>query len=145
MAAPNHETPPARRPALVRAETQAAPLWSGQTESAQPWLEPYQAAQPATPDEGYDAPYDSYPAAPEQSPEQYGTGAADQQPGETYAEQNWAPYSPGQDQHGQSTPAWDAPTWGRPAPPAAAGGGGQQQTPPTNDPFTAWDDLWGKR
>ncbi|PUB23931.1 hypothetical protein C8K30_11071 [Promicromonospora sp. AC04] len=140
--APSYETPAA--PAQPwSGQNAAAPLWSGQTESAQPWLEPYQAAQPATPDEGYDAPHDSYPAAPEQPSEQYGTGAADQQSGGT-AEQNWAPYSPGQDQHGQSAPVWDAPTWGRPAPPAAAGGG-QKQTPPTNDPFTAWDDLWGKR
>jgi hypothetical protein len=129
----------------------SAPLWSGQTESAQPWLEPYQAPQPAPPAEGYDAPHDTaYPAATEQ----YGTGATDQQHGGPYAEQGWAPYSTnpssavlgtgGQDLHGQVVPTWDTPSWGGQTPTAAAGGR-QQPTPPTEDPFTAWDDLWGKR
>jgi hypothetical protein len=124
----------------------SAPLWSGQTESAQPWLEPYQATQPAPHAEGYDAPSDpAYPAAPEQ----YGTAAADQQPGGSYADQGWAPYSTnqssgGQDPLGQVAPTWGTPSWGGRTPPAAAGGN-QRQNPPTEDPFTAWDDLWGKR
>ena len=134
----------------------SAPLWSGQTESAQPWLESYQASQPAPPAEGYDAPHDPvYPAVPEQ----YGTGASDQQPGGPYTEQSWGPYSAdpssavqgsaiqssgGQDLHGQAMPTWDTPSWGGQTPTAAASGR-QQPTPPTEDPFTAWDDLWGKR
>ncbi|MFJ3403088.1 T6SS immunity protein Tdi1 domain-containing protein [Promicromonospora sp. NPDC090134] len=128
-------------------ESPAAPLWTGQTESAQPWLEPHQPAQPATPPGGYDAPYDQdYPAAPG-----YGTGTSGEQPGATYGQQHWAPYDTaqdtgqgtaqggGQEQPGQAAPVWDAPAWGGQAP-----AGGQQQNRHTDEAFTAWDDLWGR-
>jgi hypothetical protein len=137
----------------------AAP-WQGQTGSAQPWPEPGQVPQPPAPPavapERYDAPYDGpYPAAAEQ----YGAVAADQQPGAPYAEQSWGPYDAGQDagaqdagghtQPSESEPTWGTPTWGSTGwggqAPAVAASGGPQQTPSTDDPFTAWDDLWGKR
>ncbi|WP_369370647.1 T6SS immunity protein Tdi1 domain-containing protein [Promicromonospora sp. Populi] len=127
------------------AQQQSAPMWSGQTEAAQQWQEP-DHREPAA--EGYEAQYDaSYPAA-----EPY--GAADQQPAGPYGQQDWVAYGAdpdeaGQDQHGQAGPAWDSPTWGAPAwggqAPAVAAGGSPQQPPRADDPFTAWDDLWGKR
>lgn len=123
--------------------TASAPLWSGQTQSAQPWLEPHQAA-PASPAGGYDALHDPHPAAPDP----YRSGAADQQPDAPHAEQGWASYitdpGTGQDQYGQALPTWNTPSWGGQTP-SVATGGNQHLTPPTNDPFTAWDDLWGKR
>lgn len=45
---------------------------------------------------------------------------------------------------GWADPGWANPGWGTQAP-AVAAGGGPQQAPRTDDPFTAWDDLWGKR
>lgn len=122
-------------------EHQAAPLWTGQTESAQPWSDQHQPAQPPTPPGGYDAPYDQdYPAAPG-----YGTGTSGEQPGAAYGQQPWAPYGTAQDsvqeQPGQTAPAWDAPAWGGQAPAT----GGQQQNRLTDEAFTAWDDLWGRR
>jgi hypothetical protein len=119
--------------------------WSGQTEAAQPWLEPHQTAQPATPPGGYDAArYDqAYPAAPEP----YGTAPAAEEPAQ-YDQQHWAPHGAAQDSapdpFGRPAPVWDAPAWGG-QPQAPAGGGGHQQAPHTEDAFTAWDDLWGKR
>lgn len=136
----------------------SAPLWSGQTEAAQQWPEPSQAAQPETPFDGYAATYDTaYPAA-----EQYGAGVADQQPAAPPAQQDWLAYDGDQglgrhgtggtgheDQHGQAAPAWNSPVWGSPTwggpASAVAAGGSPQQAPRTEDPFTAWDDLWGKR
>ncbi|MFI6427257.1 T6SS immunity protein Tdi1 domain-containing protein [Promicromonospora sp. NPDC050880] len=44
---------------------------------------------------------------------------------------------------GWADPGWANPGWGAQAP-AVAAGGSPQQAPPA-DPFTAWDDLWGKR
>ena len=139
----DHEAPGHTVPSWS-GQNPSAPLWSGQTDSAQPWLEPHPAT-PAPPAGGYDALNDPYPSAPEP----YGTGAADQPPGGPYAEQGWAPYTTGQggarDQHGQqAVPTWDTPSWGGQAPSVAAGGP-QHQALPTDDPFTAWDDLWGKR
>src|SRR5690606_24057938 len=54
--------------------------------------------------------------------------AEDDRPGSGWGEQGW------------SAPAW--PGWGGQEPAVAAGGA--QQAPPA-DPFTAWDDLWGRR
>ncbi|MFD6445490.1 T6SS immunity protein Tdi1 domain-containing protein [Promicromonospora sp. NPDC060204] len=134
-------------------EYQAAPLWTGQTESAQPWAEPHQPAQPATPPGGYDAPYDQgYPAAAG-----YGTSTSGEQPGAPYdQQQHWAAYDTAQgagqadaqgggpgggpEQPGQAAPVWDTPAWGGQAP-----AGGQQQNRHTDEAFTAWDDLWGRR
>lgn len=109
--------------------------WSGQTETAQPWPEPGQAHELATPLDRYAAQYDpAYPAA-----EQYGTGPGDQWAGGSDAPRDWLPYnnaqgSGGQDHRGQAGPTWNSPSWGSPL-----------QAPRTDDPFTAWDDLWGKR
>lgn len=145
-------------------------LWSGQAEvAAQEWPEPSQPARFGVPMEEYAAPHDaSYPAA-----EQYGPGVAEQQTGGAHAQQGWFPYgtdhatdgqadagrtdsshaNTGQDQYGQAGPAWSSPvwsnptwaspTWGAQAPAVAASGSPQQA--PADDPFTAWDDLWGKR
>jgi hypothetical protein len=131
--------------------------WSGQTETAQQWPEPSRAHELATPLDGYAAEYDpAHPAA-----EQYGTGPGDQWTGGSDAPQGWLPYSNDQgsgvqDHRGQAGPTWNSPGWGsstwagptwdNQAPAVAAGGSPQQaQAPRTDDPFTAWDDLWGKR
>jgi hypothetical protein len=152
-------TPPGPTPPWPGQE-QTAPPWSGQTEMAQPWSAPDQTAPLGTPPEGYDVSYD--PAYPS-------TGVADEQPGAPYAQQDWltddaAPGGDGHDEHNQAGQAWGSPTWGNPnwgnpavsgptwgnpswggQPPAVAAGGGTHQAPRTDDPFTAWDDLWGKR
>ncbi|WP_253872961.1 T6SS immunity protein Tdi1 domain-containing protein [Promicromonospora umidemergens] len=136
---------------------QSASLWSGQTEAAQQWPVTSQAAQPAAASESYDASFDpSYPAVPEQ----HGTGPVEQQSGAPYAQQGWIPYgsTPGADspdEQDQAEPTWGSsawgrrPTWGSPAwggqTPAVAAGGSPQQAGRTDEPFTAWDDLWGKR
>ena len=80
-------------------------------------------------------------------PGQYGPGAAAAQPG---TEQSWAPYDTGQDVDGHAladhaVAAWGSPTWGSTwgGQTSAVAAGGHQQS--ANDPFTAWDDLWGKR
>ncbi|WP_207211706.1 hypothetical protein [Promicromonospora panici] len=126
---------------------QSAAPWSGQTASAQHWPEPSQAPHDAAPPEGYDAPYDTYAAAPEQ----YGTD--EQQPGEPYAQETWSQYGADHDAGAQVEPDPNGATWGNPAwgntgwggqTPAVAAGGSPQQNP-SADPFTAWDDLWGKR
>lgn len=131
--------------------------WSGQTETAPQWSEPSRAHELATPLDGYAAEHDpAYPAA-----EQYGTGPGDQWAGGSDAPQGWLPYSNDQgsgvqDHRGQAGPTWNSPGWGsstwagptwdNQAPAVAAGGSPQQaQAPRTDDPFTAWDDLWGKR
>lgn len=144
--------------------------WAGQTDGqiddagtgpTQPWQpagpEHHQAMSPET----YDASFDPHHAV---APEQYDAGPADQHPGAPYGEQDWLPYgstsSPdeqdrtgstwGNPAWGTSAPsgaAWGTPSWGSPwggQSPAVAAGGNQQQTPRTDDPFTAWDDLWGK-
>ncbi|MFD6140040.1 T6SS immunity protein Tdi1 domain-containing protein [Promicromonospora sp. NPDC060271] len=128
--------------------------WSGQTETAQQWPEPSQAHEPAAPLDGYAAGHDpAYPAA-----EQYGTAPGDQWAGGSGAAQGWLPYddgrgSGGQDHRGQAGPTWNSPGWGSPTwagptwdsqPPALAAGGSPQQAPRADDPFTAWDDLWGR-
>lgn len=133
--------------------------WSGQTETAQQWPEPSRAHELATPIDGYAATYDpSYPAT-YPAAEQYGTSPGHQQPVGSDAPQDWLPYnndqgSGGQDHLGQAGPTWNSPGWGSPTwagatwdsqAPAVAAGGSPQQAPRTDDPFTAWDDLWGKR
>lgn len=126
---------------------ESAATWSGRTESAQPWSEPSQVPPAAAPLDRYDAPYDAYPAAAEQ----YETN--EQQPGEPYAQETWSQYGADQDAGGQAQPNPTGPTWGNPTwgntgwggqAPAVAAGGSPQQSPAA-DPFTAWDDLWGKR
>jgi hypothetical protein len=158
--APSHEAPagpeqPPPTPPWPGPDQTTSP-WSGQTEAAQPWQATSQAPRPATSPESYAASFDpSYPAVPEQ----YATGAADQQPGAHYAQQDWLPYgsgpgasAPGEEDQPEPTwgnPAWSSPTWGSPSwggqTPAVAAGGSPQQAPRTDSPFTAWDDLWGKR
>jgi hypothetical protein len=133
--------------------------WSGQTETAQQWPEPSQAHELAAPLDGYAAGYDpSYPTA-YPAAEQYGMPPADQQPVGSDVPQDWLPYSSdqgggGQDHGGQAGPTWNSPGWGSPTwagpawdsqAPAVAAGGSPQQAPRTDDSFTAWDDLWGKR
>jgi hypothetical protein len=132
--------------------------WSGQTETAQQWPEPNQAYERATPLDGYTAQHDpSYPTA--YAAEQHGTGPGDQWAGGSGAPQDWLPYnddqgSGGPDPYGQAGPTWNSPGWGSSTwagptwdnqAPAVAAGGSPQQAPRTDDPFTAWDDLWGKR
>ena len=143
--APGYETPGAPELPWSQETVPAQSPWSGQTEAAQPWLEPHQAAQPATPPGGYDAaPYDqAYPA----TPEPYGAAPAAEQPAQ-YDQQSWGQYGaaqhPAPDPFGQPAPVWDAPAWGGQSQ-APAGGGGHQQAPHTDEAFTAWDDLWGRR
>jgi hypothetical protein len=148
-AAPAHDalTGPAQPDHTGTWHDESAAPWSGQTESAQPWPEPSQVAQAAAPLDPYDAPYDAYPAAAEQ----YETNG--QQPGEPYDQETWSQYGADHDPGGQAQPNPAGPTWGNPtwgntgwggqAPTVAAGGSPQQS--PAADPFTAWDDLWGKR
>jgi len=128
---------------------ESAASWPTQADPAQSWPESSQVPQLGAPLEQYDA----YPAASEQ----YATD--DQQPGEPYAQEIWSQYGTdhdagGQDAGGQAQPNPAGPTWGNPAwgntgwggqAPTVAGGGSPQQAPTTADPFTAWDDLWGKR
>jgi hypothetical protein len=138
-AAQGHRTP---RHGVASHEAPAAPE---QPVPTPPW--PGQAHA-----ERYGASFDeSYPAAPEQ----YGTGEVDQQPDAPYAPQDWFPPAGAPGAGGPPEPEHAAPTWGGPAAwgspswggqaPAVAGGGGPHQTGRTDDPFTAWDDLWGKR
>lgn len=132
-----------------------AAAWSDQAEAAQQWPGPSQAHELATPLDGYAAAYDPSDTTAYAAPEHLGTGTADQQPGESDAPQGWLPYSSeqsggGQDHLGEADPAWNnpdwgSPTWGGPAWAPAAARGGPQQAPRIADPFTAWDDLWGKR
>ena len=138
----------------------STPPWSGQTEAAQQWPASSHAPQAPTPPESLDTSFDPpYSAAAEQ----YGTGVPDQQTPATYAQQDWLPYgtAPGATGRGhedQAGPAWGNPawgsstrggstwtgtTWGDQTPAVAAGG--SSQSPRTDDPFTAWDDLWRKR
>ncbi|MFE7504052.1 hypothetical protein [Promicromonospora sp. NPDC057488] len=147
--ATGYETPGAPELPWSQETVPAQSPWSGQTEAAQPWLEPHQTAQPATPPGGYDAaPYDqAYPAHPA-TPEPYGAAPAAEQPAQ-YDQQPWttphgAAQEPAPDPFGQPAPVWDAPSWGG-QPQAPAGGGGHQQAPHTDEAFTAWDDLWGRR
>jgi hypothetical protein len=134
-------------------QDKAAPLWSGPAETAQQWAEPSHASEPATALDGDAAPhYPSYPAA-----EPHGTSTPDQQFGWTPPQQNWLPYGAepvgsGVDQQAPAAPAapaWNSPTWGSTTwgsqAPAVAAGSGTQQSHRADDPFTAWDDLWGKR
>jgi len=128
---------------------ESAPSWPGQTEPAHHWSEPGPPPQPAAPAadplDGYDAPYSA-------ASEHYATN--DQQPGEPYAQETWSQYDADQDAAGGQAqpnppgPTWGNPTWGNTGwgrqPPAVAAGGSPQQAP-SADPFTAWDDLWGKR
>lgn len=143
------------------------PLWSGQTEAARPWQAQSDWPQPATPPERYDASYDAaYPTLSAQHP----TGVPDHQPGAPYAQGDrltdstpadgaTPAHGADQDEHNQSAPAWGNPNWGKSTwsgpswgsspswggqAPAVAAGGGPPQAPRTEDPFTAWDDLWGK-
>ncbi|WP_211239976.1 hypothetical protein, partial [Promicromonospora kroppenstedtii] len=113
---PGYETPGAPELPWSQETVPAQSPWSGQTEAAQPWLEPHQTAQPATPPGGYDAaPYDqahqAYPAAPEA----YGAAPAAEQPVQ-YDDQPWGRYQaaqgPAPDPFGQTAPVWDAPAWG---------------------------------
>ncbi|MEU4363855.1 T6SS immunity protein Tdi1 domain-containing protein [Promicromonospora sp. NPDC023987] len=135
---------------------QSASSWPGEADPAQPWPAASQAPRPEAPPESYADSFDPpYPTAPEQ----YGTDPDEQQPSAPYTQQDWLPYgsAPGagsqdeQDQAGSTwgSPAWNSPTWGSPAwgghAPAVAAGGSPQQAGRTDDPFTAWDDLWGKR
>lgn len=125
--------------------------WSGQAQPAPAWPAADPSPQPAAPAAGsplehYDAPY---PAAPAQ----YGTDPVDQEFTTSGPQQGWAPYGADQDAGDQVQPAqaastwgnptWGSTTWGGQAPAVAAGGSPQQA--PTADPFTAWDDLWGRR
>jgi hypothetical protein len=149
----------------------SASLWSGQAEAvAQEWPEPSRPAQLAAPMEGYgtahpavgqygagqaaqqtggsNAPQDWYP---------YGTDQATDDQADTAwtddSHANAGGAEADQDQYGQAGPAWSSPVWSNPTwasptwggqAPAVAAGGSPQQTP-SDDPFTAWDDLWGKR
>ncbi|MFD2794336.1 T6SS immunity protein Tdi1 domain-containing protein [Promicromonospora vindobonensis] len=141
-------------------QDRSASLWSGQTpgqtDAAQPWPATSHAPEPVAPPEGYDTSFDPpYPALPEQT----APGVADQQPAVPYDRQDWLPSSsapgaaiPAEQTHGLpgwGSPAWGSPTWGSPAwggqAPAVAAGGSPHQAGRTDDPFTAWDDLWGKR
>lgn len=132
-------------------EESASP-WSSQAEPAPSWSQPEQMPRPAAPPAG---PLDHYDAPYVAAPGQYGTGPVDHEPAASPAPQDWAPYDPDPDQGagGQAQPSQGAPTWGNPAwgnpgwggqAPAVAAGGSPQQ-PPAADPFTAWDDLWGRR
>lgn len=137
------------QPAARQAADESAPRWSGRTEPAS-WPEPGRAPQPiasaAAPLERYDDAL--YPSAHEP----YGAGPAGPEPAGPSAQHGWAPYGSDQDAGGhaepsQAAPAWGNPTWGSTgwsgqAPAVATGGGPQQQSA---DPFTAWDDLWGRR
>ena len=141
-------TPAEPQPTTWQEPDESTSRWPGQTEPA-PWPEPSRAPPPtaaaAAPLERYDAPYRS-------APEPYGADPADLEPAVPPAEQGWAPYGSGQGAGGhaepsQTVPAWGKPTWGNTgwggqAPAVAAGGGPPQ---PSADPFTAWDDLWGRR
>lgn len=145
--------------AAAWSEQTEATAWPGQTETAQQWPEPSQAHELATPLDGYAVEYDpSHPTA-YAAAEQYGTGSDDRWTGGSDAPQDWLPYnndqgSGGQDHPGQAGATWNSPGWGS-SPwagttwdnqaPAVAAGGSPQQAPRTADPFTAWDDLWGKR
>ncbi|MDR7383004.1 T6SS immunity protein Tdi1 domain-containing protein [Promicromonospora iranensis] len=157
--APANPAQPAPRPPWP-VQDGPAPLWSGPTETAQQWTEPNQAPEPATALDDHVAPYDSsYPAA-----EQHGTSTSDQQHGWPPPQQDWLPHGADPDSSGPdqqvpagptwNSPTWNGPTWGNPTwgsttwgsqAPAVAAGGSQQQSSRADDPFTAWDDLWGKR
>jgi hypothetical protein len=139
---------PGQQPGQHRAA--AAPHWSGPAETAQQWADPNQEPEPATAVDDDAAPhYPSYPAA-----EPHGTSTSDQQFGWTPPPQAWLPYDAepagsGMDQQAPAAPAWNSPTWGSTTwgsqAPAVAAGGSAQQSHRADDPFTAWDDLWGKR
>lgn len=138
------------------ADPRAAAPWSAPAASATPWPE---QPEPAWPESGQ-APVPAPPAtgpldhddAPyAATPEPYGAAPAHTEPAWPAARQDWAPYGSDQDpaaepQQATATwgdPGWGNTGWGRPAPAAAAGNSSQQ--PPSADPFTAWDDLWGRR
>lgn len=168
-AEPERPTPVPSSPTPSWSGQSEPAAWSGQTGTAQQWPEPSQAPEPAAPLDGYAAEYDpSYPAA-YPAAERYGTGPVDQWAGGSDAPQDWLPYdndqgSGSQDHRGQAGPTWNNPGWSNPGwgspgggsptwagatwdsqAPAVAAGGSPQQAPRTDDPFTAWDDLWGKR
>ncbi|WP_460885764.1 hypothetical protein [Promicromonospora xylanilytica] len=152
-------------------QDQTTSPWAGQadgqtddagTGSTRPWQPAGQEPHQALPPETYDTSFGPHYAVP---PEQNDAGPVDHL-GTSYLEQDWLPYgsADGPDEQsrtgstwddpawGTSTPssaAWGTPSWGSPwggQPPAvAAGGSPQQAAPRADDPFTAWDDLWGKR
>jgi hypothetical protein len=116
--------------------------------TAHPAVGQYGAGQAAQQTGGSNAPQDWYP---------YGTDQATDDQADTAwtddSHANAGGAEADQDQYGQAGPAWSSPVWSNPTwasptwggqAPAVAAGGSPQQTP-SDDPFTAWDDLWGKR
>ena len=104
-----------------------APLWSGQTQTAHTWPALDQALSPSP--MRYDAPDHPLPPA---LPDPSTNGATGQ-------DEN------GHMQHAEAQPArpvLGGHPWGGQTAPVGAGSG--PPPPSTEDPFTAWDDLWRK-
>jgi hypothetical protein len=156
--APEAPVSPARPDAVATwAPREESAPWSGQTEAAPAWSEPDPAPRTAAPPERHDDPYGlSYPAVAQAAASEPHAWNAPEPAGRPHVQQSWAPYGAGQDGSRQAPaanagPVWDRPHWGSTgwdgtgwgaqAAPAVAAGSHQQST---DDPFTAWDDLWGK-
>ena len=107
--------------------------------------------------QSYEVPSDPVQPAPRPTwpgPEQSVQPPPADEYGDPYAQQDWLPDSTAPGVHEQDSqqqtgptwgsPAWDSPSWGGP-PSAGRTDSGPQRGSRTDDPFTAWDDLWKKR
>ncbi|MCP2263441.1 T6SS immunity protein Tdi1 domain-containing protein [Promicromonospora thailandica] len=117
---------------------------AGWAEPADPWSGPV-PTDPGPPSSAWPEPARTQPARTHPSrAEPSRSDSAGPEPGWSdagWSEPAWS--EPAWSEPARPAPGWSDGGWGAQAPAVAAGGGAPQAA--AGDPFTAWDDLWGKR